>query len=496
MGLFNLPRELRDLIYEFYVTQRDPLRYFPDDAKLRTQNGDSIDLNLTYVCKQASVELSGMMFRHNTIEFVASLNDNPATVSRASRFHAMVHDVHQRRLELLNHCRPYITAEIIEDATIAFPYCTSLLPVLTSRRRSYTEAPGKAKDWGTVPSEHRDLITYLIQQIQKQPDFMGFRRVLGDFIKGPRFLKHAKHMNTLAHPICESWKTPSDAELDRIEETIPGLRGVDFDGSTRYRRCFSAAALAADFLASLPRSLQIAVREIRLHETHIGAGYTECHARALIPYCIENPNMRVKRHVDLWQNVLPGFYSNGRDIARELSLYSVRGPRMPRPLITETVAIWIDEALALPAAGMPPGAFSLIFDGTFDYVQYVINVMKYDAVWQESLESCLQHQSIAPPTLGPDNCAAGHRGSPLHFSKDFPRKLATILAGDSFISFSGVASSEPISRGTLVDENRTCTTHDAWIQKWKLLSLTSLEPVEPWPSWQHIQRQYTMPPLV
>ena len=307
MGLFNLPRELRDLIYEFYVTQRDPLRYFPDDAKLRTQNGDSVDLNLTYVCKQASVELSGMMFRHNTIKFVASLNGNPTTVSRASRFHAMIHDVHQRRLELLNHCRPFITAEIIEDATKAFPYCTSLLQVLTSRRRSYTEGPSKAKDWGTVPSEHRDLITYLIQQIQNQPGFMGFRRALGDFIKGPLFLKHAKHMNTLALPICESWKIPSDTELHRMEEAIPGLRGTDIDGSTRYKRCFSAAALAAHFLASLPRSLRIAVTKISLHENHIGAGYTECHAKALIPLCIENPNIRVKRHVDLWQNVLPRY---------------------------------------------------------------------------------------------------------------------------------------------------------------------------------------------
>ena len=383
MGLFHLPRELRDLIYEFYVTQREPLRYFPDDAKLRTCNGDAIDLNLTYVCKQAAVELSGMLFRHNTIDFVASLNDNPATVSRASRFHAMVHDLHQRRLELLNHCRPYITAEIIEDATIAFPYCSSLLPVLTSRRRSYPETPSKAKDWGTVPSEHRDLITYVLQQVQKQPGFPGFTHALGNLIKYPRFAKHAPHIDTLTHPVCQSWKVPTDTELDQIEETVPGLRDVSSDGSKRHRRCFSAAALAANFLASLPRSLRIAVTEISLHEKHIGAGYTECHAKALIPFCIETPNMRIKRHVDLWQNVLPGYHSNGYDFARQLDFYGVGRPiGMPRWVITETVALWIDEALALPVAGMPPGAFSLIFDGTLNNVQAVINVMKKDAAWQ------------------------------------------------------------------------------------------------------------------
>lgn len=57
--LFKLPRELRDLIYEFYAYDKNIGRA----------------LNLAYTCKAAAAELPSVLLRANKIAFTPAYSD-------------------------------------------------------------------------------------------------------------------------------------------------------------------------------------------------------------------------------------------------------------------------------------------------------------------------------------------------------------------------------------------------------------------------------------
>ncbi|KAH7363384.1 hypothetical protein B0T11DRAFT_93367 [Plectosphaerella cucumerina] len=76
--------------------------------------------------------------------------------------------------------------------------------------------------------------------------------------------------------------------------------------------------------------------------------HPECHAQGLIPYCKENPRLRVERRVSIWNVVVNG---------------SVYTSNPPSHIFGRVVALWIVEAHDLAALGMPAGSFSLLLDG-------------------------------------------------------------------------------------------------------------------------------------
>jgi len=136
-----------------------------------------------------------------------------------------------------------------------------------------------------------------------------------------------------------------------------------------------------------------------------------------------------------------------------------------RSAVTKPVATWIEEALTLFAAGMPVNLFSLVFNGRQDNLRKVVDVVKEDATWQAALEICVRRKSMALPTPGPGNFFAGFRGYAVHIADAFSQKLAHILAGKSFIRFSGVAEEMPCVEDTIRD-NHNCVTHEDWDRKW------------------------------
>lgn len=60
MHLLKLPGELRDLIYELYLTVQGG--YIPNYAigKLTVADGKAVDLALTYTCKLVVAEMHGL----------------------------------------------------------------------------------------------------------------------------------------------------------------------------------------------------------------------------------------------------------------------------------------------------------------------------------------------------------------------------------------------------------------------------------------------------
>ena len=67
--LFALPRELREIIYEYYLIVEGGYAFNPDTDKLTTADNEPIDLALSYTCKLAAVEMRNLGLKVNTINF-------------------------------------------------------------------------------------------------------------------------------------------------------------------------------------------------------------------------------------------------------------------------------------------------------------------------------------------------------------------------------------------------------------------------------------------
>ena len=305
-GFLNLPRELRDAIYEYYVAHPDGYRYNLETGKLQISDGSTIETSFMYTCKQIAAEMKGLALRYNTITFIATLKRNPNTVMRATRFHTIMKTIHERRLSLLNLCRFLITLEMKSNIELSFPHSDSFLQLLTDRLHKIPEDELEiSKFWGIVPSRQRDLVTHVLQQIEKTGASPDSVLLFCAYISPPLLIHHAETLRNLSGLAHELWEVPTEVELDKMEQACPAAQHIT-TGMCR-KGCFSATALAAHFLTSLPESMQSAVTRVCLHEIHMVAAFPECHAKALIPSCIRNPKLRIERHVDLWQNLLLGF---------------------------------------------------------------------------------------------------------------------------------------------------------------------------------------------
>lgn len=149
------------------------------------------------------------------------------------------------------------------------------------------------------------------------------------------------------------WSIPTKKEVSRFGSMVL-LSSWDTDpscliGCFGIVLSFSAASMAIRFLDSIHTNTRGQMRKIVLLEEYESAAHPSSHARGLIPFCQQNPRLRVERVVNLWSTVILG----------ECAYAS-----FPKRRIVESVGRWIAEAVALPEYGMPNGSFQLIFDGS------------------------------------------------------------------------------------------------------------------------------------
>jgi hypothetical protein len=67
-----LPRELRDIIYRYYILDADGYHFDFDSGKLRTSNDRTVDLALTYTCTTVAAEMNNIALESNLIIFSTS----------------------------------------------------------------------------------------------------------------------------------------------------------------------------------------------------------------------------------------------------------------------------------------------------------------------------------------------------------------------------------------------------------------------------------------
>lgn len=187
----------------------------------------------------------------------------------------------------------------------------------------------------------------------------------------------------------------------------------DTESNNRGKFRFSAASVAIRFLASLPRKIRLHLRHLRLLENNVCVAFPESHAQGLISFCVENPKLRVERRVNLWKAIFqhPNRQHHlvndldGDPETQHLYARTDAQTSFPTDTITDNLALWIMEAVALVPAGMPENSFTLVLDGAPGndvLLDVFMNYIQRDAAWQRAWEIASERATGKPQTEEPE----------------------------------------------------------------------------------------------
>ncbi|KAK4446590.1 hypothetical protein QBC34DRAFT_411523 [Podospora aff. communis PSN243] len=294
--------------------------------------------------------------------------------------------------------------------------------------------------YGEVPSlwmlDAMQELTRVIMADRQIRDYVSSREYLG--IGQPRRVRLLPgYAMTVLQLGQRPWRVPTDDELDKIAKRLP-TPGRAKNNKRRLRATwsqvvgqyqFSAAAVAIDFLESMPVATRRHLRHIILHENRLSVANPECHARGLVPFCDENPALRIDRRVSLWRNCfLQGRHGDLVDHARQT--WRLNAPKPVNQLHADQaarpVAQWICEASLLPKQ------ITLIFDcdGTPERTSQVFQeVIQRDAAWQTALDRAF---GFPDGSTSPDkfDTPAHIRCIPAYHCEGFPELLRAICDKD------------------------------------------------------------------
>ncbi|KAI8716977.1 hypothetical protein NCS52_00992700 [Fusarium sp. LHS14.1] len=180
----------------------------------------------------------------------------------------------------------------------------------------------------------------------------------------------------------DPWAIPSLSEVvttadqlqaHRLWENLEKWHHVEKDDTAgnRYREklYFSAAAVAIRFLDWMPKHQRLQMRNIIINEDRLAVGCPEGHVLGLIPFCRENPRLRVEQRVNLWRNLLlrmgvPQMW--GAIKLAELGHNDEWDHKLDLYPVSSALASWGFHVMEVMGESMPAGTFSFVLDGDPD----------------------------------------------------------------------------------------------------------------------------------
>ncbi|OBR10273.1 C6 transcription factor [Colletotrichum higginsianum IMI 349063] len=504
LSFFKFPRELRDAIYRQYVTFEGGYVLNPETNRMRGAVNDlPVDLALMYTCKRVAEEMKGLPLKANTLTF--STFYPPEHRVHAGYFHLAMRELHGNLDAFV--CllpRRFLHEDIQAEITDCYPKYEPVIEMMRTKRDAHREVIPSGP-FGETPSTHRSFIRFVLQTLS----FYRFRfndefgRLCDNAGQSPMDI--ARLIDYSPAP----WAIPTQQEVEEMLWLLYGTHTFEEDASyglwdndsnpglSKFR--YSAVAVAIRFLESVTPAHRAQIRHIKLMEDRESVSNPECHALGLIPFCRENPLLRVERHISLWRNVFLHHtaYKTFFDRLRfEASLEANE--------ISGAVALWIMEALALGPAGMPSGSFTLVLDGDGDTrcSEIFQTVVLRDAAWQEAMDECYS-RGILPPQPwakrrqnprsrgdGPGGVAYEKAANHSYLYEGFPQAIRDIVNGTSVVRCNfDPGEYEDVEQ--LIETRKTWTLAE-WKGKWYERVTKSFEPSPPLPSWKDILREFLL----
>ncbi|KAK2013559.1 hypothetical protein LZ32DRAFT_254265 [Colletotrichum eremochloae] len=506
MGHFlDLPREVRDMIYIPYLTVEGGYILDFDSNTLRAANGEPINLALMFTCKRFAEDMRGLAFSLNTITFSTFLSKEHTSI--AGRFHTMTQCLPTWRAHIIDGIRPAtlsVPDDIWDDLSRAHPKFAPFLDLVRSchdlkdRQLPYGSAsPGSL---GETPSVFRGFLHSVLQTIvanKHRFDADQFSKFdCGNYDSDQLSAESISNLNP------SPWSIPTLQELEEMLSSLKTEPQIRIEGMFNYsHQCYevnqlkyrySAAAVAIRFLESLSKDSRSSIKRIVLNEDRKAVAFAECHGLGLIPYCQENPWLRVERRVSMWRTVFQTTTCCNWG-SPFVSIFETT--KLQARQISYPVAVWIVEALELESAGMPPGSFTLTFEGDSLCSEIFQTVVQRDAAWQAAVDLCLD-RNILPPLSwlrrrsDPRNRYSSIHG--VHFDglitylfEAFPGAIRDIVAGNSIIKCN-FALGEAWDVERLAEEHKHYSLSE-WNARWMFdREKEAFEPDPPSPTWAHL----------
>jgi hypothetical protein len=502
--LLALPRELRDGIYEAYLFVPDGYTYDFDAGKLRAAaGGQPIDLALMYTCQQIGHEMNGLALRINVVTFTTLYTDELRT--RAARWDWLARNALQPRAvtAAVKHLGDEAFEKAMQpvDGTIFAAHAREMRPRLridtTGDKLLCEDVTNVTR--GEVPSVYRAAERRFMElaladlDLQKYFDEVHIAKY-PDGVPGhvPYLLKVASQ---------DPWSIPTEEELDAHAQRVPSdgqlgdtwnVRGRDkafWDASYSKPR-FSAAAAAIRFLESVPAATRMHLRKVIVHEDRMAVHAPSSHVRGLVPFCQENPALRIERRVGLWRNCFMYTVRGLFPMAPDRWLEYTNRPGDPYETmsagnITRSVSKWIVEA-SLPTI---PKAITLVLDGGPDpdlMSRMFQEVVQRDAAWQIA----------ASRVFHSEGSLEQERKHFPYFYEGFPEYLQALSNKDSVLHVrcnfdpGQPWTNEKIKEVVNEHEHRPEPNYWRWAWWWKDLMFETPPPL---PDFQSLREEYVFP---
>lgn len=370
------------------------------------------------------------------------------------------------------------------------------------------------RDWGEVPSVKRQAIHDAVKLLLERNKWPGQACMRLNKISTSTACAAVAHSLEEKYP---PWTIPTLETCREIFNAINPHRSGQPDTGGRYAWDFarsthwsdegkpeifrystsrakfyiSAASSAISFLTNSSDCLRKQIRWIILDEDHVAVGKPECHGLGLIRFCQQNLNLRIERRARLWTNVFqcdPCKYSNPQFLYQEAARLS-QGLQTYK--VTRRIALWATEARALGAAGMPPGSFSLVFDGGLwpcKAAEIFQNRIQRDVAWQLAFEESLKLGLLPEmPYLDKRRCV-------MYISEDFPSAVKDIMDDASNVrcNFDVGEAWDPWKIQQLVLQNKDFSLHK-WMQRWHEEGAEFSPPNSPYGYWAKLLESGFLP---
>ncbi|OHE92938.1 hypothetical protein CORC01_11805 [Colletotrichum orchidophilum] len=524
----SLPRELRDEIYSNYVTTDCGYVCNSEILISRTLNlnssgstdaqlgiagvlkrGDGlpIDLRLSLTCKLVAKEMSGLALRKNTIIFSTATSEELRIL--ALHFDILIKDLDSSQEFLFHRAGYTIPANARDKLRLAYP---QFAPLLDDLKEGYERADilKRRGPFGEAPSQYRAFCRKALATISAADIGRGIYKDYVLWASRRRAFSQNQPYNALKIAQCpaDHWFIPSKDDMESLTHCFE-MRRYSFKWAktrkNRFNYRFSAAAVAIHFQRSMPERLRGQLRSIVLDEDHEAVAKPQCHALGLIPFCKQNPRLRIERRVNLWRNALQPDSNFHVPYARyQAKFRNTRETPVPWGLeakqVTSNVSQWIMEALALVPAGMPPASFALVLDGqpvpqlcAEIFQRTIQRDVAWQAAWFESVD-----RGIVPATewfltrsIVFHTIQVGRETG--YFYRGFPRAMIDVVEGNSIVK----CNFDP---GELWNVERIFQDHHTWTPEqwqdaWANHEPKTWFPVAPLPSFKALLEEDLVPRL-
>ena len=479
--ILRLPRELRDLIYEYYTQVQGGYTYNFMTNKLKQADGRPISHSLVFACRQTASELRDIFFRLNTITFSTYFSES--TRIEAGFLNTLCRVINFKKKKLVQYLAPrLLTPTMVQAAMDEYPQFSQILVDWISQ--GLVDYNVHDFSDGEATSRWDEFTQYLLQSMSKHPRFLKEAK------KAPNAWRSSKDCNVveLKDVHFEPWLIPCNADMSRLAkicELEPGRPHIP----SAIKYSYSAASVALRFLHSLSKATRNTIRKIMLLEDREAVANPNCHGQGLIKMCKAHPKLRIEHIVKLWQNAFPiGYARPDYKLACTYGrgLDGLERDRLESVDVTKAIGSWIAEALALPSYGMPRESYSLTFDGNPnpEHASEVFQIVRRDAAWQSALDSAYMGGTLPKPSPLARRLQRGYMYECL------PEAIYNISIGNGPITCNFDLGS-PYDIENLLQEHRGWSIDD-WSEKWNSHQPKNFQTKPPLPPWHILRWQYVL----